>query len=188
MIKNRTPLERLLTKITKTDTCWLWCGARWGRNRMYGQFRMNKHSIGAHRASYILHIGPSPEAKHLDHLCRNTLCVNPQHLEPVSCQTNLLRGIGIASINSKKQMCKNGHTLSLDNIAYSKKGGRNCRTCNIERAKLWRNNHKGYMSAYMKSYYTKENKRAYTHNPERNYKVTQRTQATNNQQHTIANH
>lgn len=36
--------------------------------------------------------GRSRRVFHLDHLCRNTTCVNPAHLDPVECGENVRRG------------------------------------------------------------------------------------------------
>lgn len=43
---------------------------------------------------YELLVGPIPEGLTIDHLCRNTMCVNPDHLEPVTHRENLMRGVG----------------------------------------------------------------------------------------------
>ena len=45
----------------------------------------------AHRVFYERRHGPVP--KGLDHLCRVTLCVNPDHLDPVVHRENVRRGI-----------------------------------------------------------------------------------------------
>jgi hypothetical protein len=36
--------------------------------------------------------GEIPDGLMLDHLCRNTACVNPSHLEPVTNSVNVQRG------------------------------------------------------------------------------------------------
>ena len=48
--------------------------------------------VYAHRASYELAKGPIPDGMHLDHLCRVTCCINPDHLEPVTNRENARRG------------------------------------------------------------------------------------------------
>jgi len=38
----------------------------------------------SHRVAYEIVNGPIPLGLVLDHLCKNTLCINPLHLEAVS--------------------------------------------------------------------------------------------------------
>jgi len=52
-----------------------------------------KVSWGAYKTAYLHFIGPIPEGLHLDHLCRVRCCVNPWHLEPVTCAENTRRGL-----------------------------------------------------------------------------------------------
>jgi len=77
--------------------CWVWTGAvfvkEYGGN--YGQLRMGGRGgkvKKAHRISYEYFVGQIPEGFELDHLCHNTLCVNPEHLEAVTHVENMRRG------------------------------------------------------------------------------------------------
>ncbi len=56
----------------------------------YGRF----NSILAHRFSYERAKGPIPDGLTLDHLCRVSSCINPDHLDPVTHRENMLRGNG----------------------------------------------------------------------------------------------
>lgn len=84
--------SRFLSKVTKTNTCWLWNGAKTkpGYGKMY--CHQTKSVEGAHRVAYALFVGPIPSGLDLDHLCRVRGCVNPAHLEPVTRSVNVLRG------------------------------------------------------------------------------------------------
>lgn len=55
--------------------CWVWTGAKGagGYGRVAGR--------AAHRMMYELMVGPIPPRCHVHHICRNVLCVNPDHLE-----------------------------------------------------------------------------------------------------------
>ncbi len=71
--------------------CWIWLGAK---KNGYGALTINgKPSQYAHRISYELFTGvPIPSDKELDHLCMVRPCINPDHLETVTHQENMLRG------------------------------------------------------------------------------------------------
>jgi hypothetical protein len=70
-------------------------------------------------------------------ICSHRRCVNPDHLEPVTHQVNLLRGRGIPAINAAKTHCIRGHEYTPDNTAvYLNERGtpyRACRQCERER-------------------------------------------------------
>jgi hypothetical protein len=68
-----------------TTPCWVWLGSRSPEG--YGRIGV----AYAHRISYERHVGPIPEDLHIDHLCRNKTCVNPEHLEPVTQAENQRR-------------------------------------------------------------------------------------------------
>lgn len=91
------------------DECWPWTGARdaiWE----YGQFRLAGRLIGAHRAAYVLFVGPIPEGHEIDHVlesgCVRRDCVNwVRHLEPVTPRENKRR-------RRKPKLSVPGSTLS----------------------------------------------------------------------------
>jgi HNH endonuclease len=97
-----TPQERFATRyvIDPISSCWLWiaAGSRRLRGPSYGQMYFDGRVQPAHRIAYQLAYGPIPEGLHIDHLCRNTLCVNPAHLEAVAPLENLRRGASRAGI------------------------------------------------------------------------------------------
>ena len=87
----------------------------------------------AHRAFYMLHVGPIGSGLVIDHLCRTPACVNPDHLEPVTPEENTARGNNFLAVNKRKTHCPQGHPLSGENlrIKTNRRGvqGRVCRVC-----------------------------------------------------------
>lgn len=91
--------------------CWVWRGATVGR-KGYGCIRSRQGARMAHRFFYENLVGPIPDGLVLDHLCRNRLCVNPAHLEPVTDRENILRGEGLAAICAARTHCACGKPLT----------------------------------------------------------------------------
>jgi hypothetical protein len=106
--------------------CWVWRGST---PRGYGSIKRDGIRYRAHRYIYEREIGPIPDGLQLDHLCRNRSCVNPEHLEVVSCRENLMRGQTLAAENAAKTHCKRGHPLSGENLYVEPKGTRACKQC-----------------------------------------------------------
>ena len=131
--RTRPMVERFCEKVLKPvdpGDCWLWVG---GLDTLgYGQIKdpTGKHQR-AHRVSYVLHVGPIPEGLVLDHLCRNSRCVNPTHLEPVTQVENMRR----AGLYAMGTHCRNGHLRTPRNTISK---GR-CRICVIIQTRALKN-------------------------------------------------
>jgi hypothetical protein len=52
----------------------------------------------AHRVAYRLTVGEIPDGLTVDHLCRNRMCVNPDHMELVTLAENGRRGATKTSV------------------------------------------------------------------------------------------
>ncbi len=130
----RAPLEeRFAAKVRKTRGCWHWLAYldHEGYGRIRGFNGRRGESLYAHRVSYELHVGPISEGLHIDHLCRNRACVNPHHLEAVTCKVNISRGAGASILNSGR--CRRGHDMKLEGYVRRDGRGMNCRACRRER-------------------------------------------------------
>lgn len=107
--------------------CWQWTACR---VRGYGVFQLKDRTLRAHRFSYERLRGPIPKSLQSDHLCRNRGCVNPAHIELVTCRVNLSRG---NNYQRSKTHCIRGHPFDVANTYRDKNGRRYCRTCHRRR-------------------------------------------------------
>ena len=111
------------------DGCWIWNGRP--KDTGYGQIKIGGKVINAHRAVWEAMRGPVPRGLELDHICGVRLCVNPDHLEPVTHRENILRGNSPAAKAARATECPKGHPYDAENTYVRPDGkGRGCRTCN----------------------------------------------------------
>lgn len=131
MAMNRSLIDRLADKFVFSPSgCWDWTANK--QRTGYGHITIDKKACLAHRVMYEFLIGPIPDGLTLDHLCRNTSCVNPKHLEPVTLRENLLRGNGFGGVNARKTHCARGHEYSEANTRIRNGTWRFCRACDAE--------------------------------------------------------
>lgn len=115
--------------------CWEWTGTL--DENGYGGFMIGRKFHPAHRVAYLDggRRNIIPEGHVIDHLCRNTSCVNPLHLEPVPHRENVGRGLVGRDANPT---CRKGHEYTEENTMWWRNRGRlyrKCRTCNREYAR-----------------------------------------------------
>jgi len=128
--------ERFWEKVKKDEGsgCLVWVGAKNPpKAGEYGRFRVGDKIEYAHRWSYRALKGRIPKDLEIDHLCKNTLCVNPKHLEAVTQKENIRRSDCPPAINARKKVCLKGHRYDKQNTyvlrSGPRKGHRQCREC-----------------------------------------------------------
>jgi len=131
-------------KISVRGECWDWIGA--SHESGYGLFRIGGKMKRTHRIVYELVNGPIPIGLQIDHLCRNTRCCNPSHLEAVTAKVNVQRSTVPQSSRNRAAMiteCPQGHPYSIENTIFqATRGGpktsRKCRICSAASTARWR--------------------------------------------------
>ena len=91
-------VDRFMSYVDKLPNgCWFWTGARSrgaGNRKWYGSFWVRNKTVRAHRFSCEVLKGETcPPGHHRDHLCKFSLCVNPDHVEIVTHEENQRRKI-----------------------------------------------------------------------------------------------
>lgn len=103
---------RLRTRSMRTETgCLEWQGAKTPRG--YGRIKVNGVLLYTHRVAYAFVHGGISVGGVVDHLCRNTSCLEQSHLELVSVAENTARGenllASVARASIEGTACAAGH-------------------------------------------------------------------------------
>lgn len=131
------PIPKSISFPDLKTSCWIWEGST--TTQGYGRFWVDGKHVGAHIYSYILVKGAIPDGLELDHCCRVTTCVRPDHLEAVTPLVNNHRSTSAETTRARRaaiNYCRRGHEFTPENTLRKSNGGRLCRTCknNINKA------------------------------------------------------
>ena len=126
--------ENLESRHEKCPPTGCWHSGRKPMKIGYSQINIQGHLCYVHRLVYEHFRGPIDPNLELDHLCRNPICANPDHLEPVTHAENSKRG-NTGLKNRSKTHCVNGHLFTPESVYYHERGWRNCKECCRERAR-----------------------------------------------------
>lgn len=120
---------RFIEKVEFTEACWLWTGANSGGISPYGVTWDGDRRVKAHRFAYEATGASIPARLTIDHLCKQTLCVRPSHLEAVTKAENVMRSDAPGPLAVRSNHCKRGHEFTPENTKQRGPRHRECRSC-----------------------------------------------------------
>lgn len=142
--KRGTIFERFWAKVDpcRTDNEWRWTAAtRWTGYPHSLWDNEKREQVSPSKWAYTNFVGPIPDGLLLDHICHSfdttckggvtclhRLCVNPEHLEPVTFTENVRRGRAAQATKERfalQTLCKRGHPLTIG------KTQRECTICKL---------------------------------------------------------
>lgn len=102
--------------VVEANGCWIWTAAV--NEHGYGVLYRGP-SVGGETQNVLAHVyafetrrGKIEDGFVLDHLCRNRRCCNPDHVEPVTQATNMIRGSNRNIAAKLAGTCVRGHKQS----------------------------------------------------------------------------
>ncbi len=127
-----TVWDRFWAKVDTSGDCWEWTAGTTVRGG-YGWFNTGSAPMVAYRVAWLFLRGDIPSGLELDHLCRNVLCVNPNHLEPVTHAENVRRGASPRIQASRRGTCQRGHLRSESVLRRGTNQVVYCKPCRREK-------------------------------------------------------
>lgn len=105
------------------DSCWEWQAAR--DSNGYGRFGKSQRT---HRLVLEMAGVDIPKGSHVHHVCENTSCCNPLHLE-VMAHSEHARMTALRK--PVRLVCSHGHWVIGENVYRRKSRGRENRACRV---------------------------------------------------------
>jgi len=143
--------KRFMSKVIKTNDCWLWNA---GKNyKDYGNFSVTINGCSktyrAHRFIYEYFNGPIPEVMLVCHSCDMPGCVNPNHLWLGTVSDNAMDSVNKKRHGmAKKTHCPRGHEYTPNNTyvrSNRASPARECRKCRKIKSEEYEKKRKQYV-------------------------------------------
>jgi hypothetical protein len=110
----------ILDLVDASGDCWLYAGN--SPDKLYPVIvrseRGRKVSYKVARLLWAALVGPIPDDWWLDHMCRNTRCVNPDHMRPMSENDVPIRSDQPSGKRKAQRECKRGHLYTPETIKW----------------------------------------------------------------------
>lgn len=135
-----TVIERIKRRIAIDENgCWVWQGHK--KPDGYGRMRLSSgRQASVHRVAFEAWNGQIGRGLHIDHLCRNPSCCNPDHLEAVTPGENTRRSRSAEVSRAKRETqthCIHGHMFTAENSYFDARGYRSCKECRRHKNETW---------------------------------------------------
>lgn len=144
---------RFATKFVTGNGCWPWVGS--ANDGGYGQIRLGRIRLFAHRVAVVLDRGFLRDGEVVDHLCNNPWCVNPRHLRVTTQRENWLRGRSPTARAARSGLCLRGLHSMREAYQHGKAGAHQCSECRRTYSRGYHAKHRDKINAVARAKYAK---------------------------------
>lgn len=139
----KTEQVKFLSKVEKTDGCWIWKGRLMNKGRAY--FKIGEKYHIAARWLWINTYGPLADGSCVLHECDNPACVRIEHLFIGTQLENIADRDAKGRNRLRSTCCAKGHALVPSNVRTKGPKGtwRVCRECGRQATARYREKSRG---------------------------------------------